>query len=115
MEKTVNRVEILGYVGVDPKITTFEDGRQVLRMVVGTEDAHKDRSGDWKQETTWHTVVAWSGKEMPNFSEIKKGQRVSALGKIKNKSYEGRDGQTRYFHEILAYSLKIDAEAGAES
>jgi len=107
MEKTVNRVEITGTVGVEPRITTFEDGRQVVRLSVATDENYKERNGEWKQETTWHTVVAWSGKDMPNFSEIKKGQRVSIQGKIKNKSFEGRDGQTRYYYEILAYSLKV--------
>ncbi|MCL2501645.1 MAG: single-stranded DNA-binding protein [Bacteroidales bacterium] len=111
MEKSVNRVEITGTVGVDPKITTFEDGRQVLRMAVATEEGYKDRSGEWKLETTWHSVVAWSGKEMPDFALIKKGQRVAVQGKIKNKSFEGRDGQTKYYYEVLAFSLKLlDAE-----
>jgi len=109
MEKTVNRVEIMGRVGMEPKITTFEDGKQVIRLSVATEESFKDRSGELKQETTWHTVVAWSGKEMPLFAEIKKGQRIAAMGKIKNRSYEGRDGQTRYYYEILAHTLKVIA------
>ena len=107
MEKTVNRVEIMGTVGVDPKMTTFEDGRQVLRLAVATEDGYKDRSGEWRMETTWHNIVAWSGREMPPFVEIKKGQRIAIQGKIKNKSFEGRDGQTRYFYEVLAHSLRL--------
>ena len=107
MEKTVNRVEITGTVGVDPRITTFEDGRQVLRMAIATEDGYKDRSGEWKQETTWHNIVAWSGKEMPDFAEVKKGQRVAVQGKIKNKSFEGKDGQTKYYYEVLVFSLKV--------
>ena len=107
MEKTVNRAEITGYVGVDPKITTFEDGRQVVRLSVATDEAYRDRTGEWKQDTTWHTIVAWSGKEMPPFADIKKGQRISAQGRIKNKSFEGRDGQVRTYYEILAYSLKV--------
>ena len=109
MEKTVNRVEIMGRVGLEPKITTFEDGKQVIRLSVATEETFKDRNGELKQETTWHIVVAWSGKEMPQLAEIKKGQRISAMGKIKNRSYEGRDGQTRYCYEILAHTLKVIA------
>ena len=107
MEKTVNKAEITGFIGMDPKITTFEDGRQVLRLSVVTDENYKDRNGEWKQDSTWHTIVAWSGKEMPNFAEIKKGQRISAQGKIKNKSVEGRDGQVKYYYEILAFSLKV--------
>ena len=114
MEKTVNRAEISGYVGIEPRITTFEDGRQVLRIAVATDEAYRDRSGEWKQETTWHTVVAWSGKEMPNFAEIKKGQRVSIQGRIRNKTFEGKDGQTKFVSEILAYSLKIDKAEESE-
>ena len=107
MEKTVNRVEIMGRVGVEPKISTFEDGRQVIRLSVATEETFKDRSGELRQETTWHTIVAWRGKEMPQFAEIKKGQCISAIGKIKNRSFEGRDGQTRYYYEIVAHTLKV--------
>jgi len=114
MEKTVNRVEVVGNVGADPKITTFEDGRQVIRLSVATDDPYKDRNGEWKQETTWHIIVAWSGKEMPPFAEIKKGDCVSAQGKIKNRSYEGKDGQTRYYYEILAHSLKVIASEESE-
>ena len=110
MEKTVNRAEVLGYVGSDPKITTFEDGRQVIRLSVATDEAYRDRNGEWKQETTWHAIVAWSGKEMPCFADIKKGQRLSIQGKMRNKSFEGRDGQTKSVYEILAFSIKIDAE-----
>lgn len=112
MERTVNKAEIGGYIGADPKITTFEDGRQVVKLVVATEESFKDRGGEWKQETTWHTIIAWSGKEMPPFVELRKGQRISVQGKIKNKSFEGRDGQMRYFHEILAFSIKMDTETG---
>ena len=115
MEKTVNRVEITGYVGIDPKITTFEDGRQVMRIAVATDESFKDRSGEWKQETNWHTIVAWSGKEMPHFTDIKKGQRLTALGRIKNKSFEGRDGQVRYYYEILAHSIKVLSSEESES
>jgi len=109
MEKTINRVDIKGYVGADPKITTFEDGRQVVRLHVATDDHYKDRSGEWKEEVTWHTIIAWSGREMPDFNEIKKGQCLSVQGKIKTKNFEGRDGQSRAVNEILAYSLKIHA------
>lgn len=114
MEKTVNRVEITGYVGVDPNITTFVDGKQVVRLSVATEENFRDRSGAWKQETTWHTIVAWSGKEMPDFTQIKKGQCISAQGKIRNKNFEGRDGQPRYVYEILALSLKIHTPEESE-
>ena len=107
MEKTVNRVEITGTVGVDPRITTFEEGRQVLKLVVATEEGFKDRNGEWKYETTWHNIVAWNGKEMPDFADIRKGQRVAVVGKIKNKSFEGKDGQTKYYYDIMSSSLKL--------
>jgi len=114
MEKTVNRVEIVGHVGTDPRVTTFEDGRQVVRLSVATDENFRDRNGEWRQEAIWHTIVAWGGKDMPNFSDIRKGQRLSVNGKIRNKSFEGRDGQTKYVYEILAHSLKIDANGESE-
>ena len=108
MERSVNRVELVGNVGVEPRITTFDGGRQVLRLSVATDENVKDKNGEWRNEATWHTVVAWSHGDLPDFASFKKGQRVQVLGRIKNRSYEGKDGQTKYSYEILASSLKID-------
>ena len=118
MERSVNRVELVGNIGVEPRITTFFGGRQVLRLSVATDENVKDKNGEWHNETTWHTVVAWSHKDQPDFASFKKGQRIMVLGRIKNRSYEGKDGQTKYAYEILASSLKtedLDMESKQQS
>ena len=97
----------MGWVGTDPRITTFEDGRQIMKVQVATDEAYKDRNEEWRQEVTWHTIVALSGEEMPRFTDIKKGQMIRVLGKIKNKYFETRDRQIRQMAEISATELSI--------
>ena len=73
MEKSLNRVELKGNVGQDPKIMRVENGGSVIRFSLATHETFKTKSGELKEETTWHNVVAWSVKGMPDFNRIRKG------------------------------------------
>ena len=73
MEQSVNRVELKGNVGQEPKIMRVENGGSVVRFSLATHETFKTKSGELKEETTWHNVVAWSVKGMPDFEKIRKG------------------------------------------
>ena len=63
---TINRVEILGRVGADPRITTTGTSRSA-RFPVATNEQFRDRSGGLHEETTWHNIALWQGKSTPDF------------------------------------------------
>ena len=106
MEKSLNRVELKGNVGFDPKITTLEDGGLVMRLSLATNETFKNRKGEWQEETTWHSIVAWNTKGMPDFTQIKKGCFLSVLGKIKPVQYQTKTGIDKQTYEIIAFSIK---------
>jgi len=106
MEKSINRVELRGNVGFDPRINSLEDGVQVMRLSLATNEAFKNKKGEWQEETVWHNIVAWAGKGMPEFSSIKKGNTLSVTGRIKPVQYQTKTGVERQTYEIVALSIK---------
>lgn len=106
---TINRVEILGRVGTDPRITASSSSR-CARFPVATNEQFKDRSGGLHEETTWHNVAVWQGRSGVNFNDIKKGVLVHVYGRIRNAKYTGVDGEDKYFSEITANRIDVCRE-----
>ena len=107
MEKSVNRIELTGNVGQDARINTVGDNI-VARFNVATNETFKDRNGVLKEETTWHSVTAWNGRGMPDFTKIRKGTRVSVTGRLRMNRYTGQDGEDTIYYEVLASRISIE-------
>lgn len=107
MEKSLNKVELKGNVGQDPKIVKIENGGTVVRFSLATHEMYKTKSGEWKEETVWHNVVAWASKGMPDFEKIKKGTFVEIVGKIRYIKFTNQQGDEKFVTEILALKMVI--------
>lgn len=105
--KSINRVELRGNVGHDPKVNEL-DQASVARFTMATNETYRDKKGELKEETIWHNIVVWSGKGIPEFREIRKGVNISVIGKIRNGKYKSNTGEERYFSEILAQKIEIN-------
>ena len=114
MEKSINRVELRGNVGFDPRINSLEDGVQVMRLSLATNEAFKNKKGEWQEETVWHNVIAWCGRNMPDFSQIRKGSRLFVVGRIKPVQYQTKSGTERQTYEIVAINIKQLDNEGKE-
>ncbi len=113
MEKSLNRVELRGNVGFDPRITELEEGVQVMRLSMATNESYKNKKGEWQDETIWHNIVAWAGKGMPDFTAIKKGCGLSVTGRLKPVQYQTKTGVEKHTYEIVAFNIKLlDDERG---
>lgn len=106
MEKSVNRIELRGNVGQDARIVKVGEV-SVARFNMATNETFKDKSGNFREETTWHSIVAWSGKGMPDFTLIKKGVCVSVSGRLRVNKYVNGQGEERQFYEVLAFSVEL--------
>ncbi|MBQ0054284.1 MAG: single-stranded DNA-binding protein [Bacteroidales bacterium] len=107
--KSVNRVEIKGIVGRDPQINTVSK-RKVANFSVATEFSWQASNGEYKKETTWHSVCAWEGYGIADLEAIGKGSRVSIVGRLRTRSYTDKDGVDKYVTEVLAEELDIISE-----
>lgn len=107
MEKSMNKVELKGNVGQDPKVLTVENGGTVIRFSLATHETYKTKDGEWREETMWHNIVAWSSKHMPNFNTIKKGTFIELVGKIRYIKFKNSAGEDRNITEILALKIIV--------
>ena len=91
-----NKVSLIGRLGTQPEVTTFETGNTVARFSIATNERFKDKNGEWQEKTQWHTINAW-GKTAERMSKmLTKGQEIILEGKLVNQSYESKSGEKRY-------------------
>ncbi len=107
MDKSLNRVELKGRVGHDAKILRVENGGTVARFTLATNELVKNRDGTYREETTWHNIVAWTRKGMPDFDKIRKGTFLAIEGKIRYVKFTNAGGEEKSVTEIVAYKIII--------
>ena len=100
----INRIEIQGNVGIC-RVMDVKDN-QVLHFSLATNYAYKSKDGD-VIETTWHNVVAWKSKYMPDFNLITKGTALNVVGRMRVSKYIAADGTEKQVHEVLANKITI--------
>lgn len=101
---SINRVELRGRIGQEPKITKTKES-QMCRFSLATSEIYKDKSGDIKEETTWHNITGWLGKNISDFSMVQKGAMVTVTGRIRNAKFSGSDGEDHRISEIVASTI----------
>lgn len=102
----INRIELLGVVGRDAKITNVGDSA-VAHFSMATNHAYTNKDGNAVEETTWHNVTAWKGRKMPALEDIKKGTWLHLTGRMRNIRYTAADGSQRSSFEVLAGEIEI--------
>ena len=105
MARSLNKALLIGNLGSDPEIRTTTDGTKVAGLSVATNRNWTDRDGQAQERTEWHRVVAWANLAEIAEQYLTRGDRVYIEGEIQYRSYEDRDGATRYVTEIRAREL----------
>lgn len=107
MEKSLNRVELKGRVGQDARILRTDNGAMAARFTLATNEMVRNRDETYREETTWHNVVAWSRRGMPDFEKIRKGISMELEGKIRYVKYTSAAGEEKSLTEIVAQKIII--------
>ncbi|WP_457653469.1 single-stranded DNA-binding protein [Rhodocaloribacter sp.] len=107
MARGINKVILIGNLGQDPELRYTGNGTAVCNMRLATSESYKDANGEWVEKTEWHTVVAWSRLAEICNEYLKKGSQVYFEGSLQTRSWEDRDGNTRYTTEVKAREMLI--------
>ena len=107
MSTLKNHVQLIGNVGQEPQITNLESGKKVARFSIATNEYYKNAKGEKEQSTEWHTVVAWGKTAEIIEKYVGKGKEIGVSGKLKNRSYEDKEGLKRYVTEIEANEILL--------
>lgn len=101
----VNRVILIGNLGKDPEVRTFESGAIKTTITVATSESYKTKTGEKVENTEWHNVVLWRGLAEVAEKYLKKGSKVYIEGKLRYRSYEDKEGNKKYITEIEADNM----------
>jgi len=102
----VNKVILIGNLGRDPEIMTFENGVKKASFSLATSESYKNKEGQRVDQTEWHNIVLWRGLAEVAEKYLKKGEQIYLEGKIKTRSYE-QDGVKKYVTEIFADQMTM--------
>lgn len=100
---------VVGYVGNDPRINATQSGRKVASFALATTEAgYTLQNGTQVPERTeWHNIVCWGKTAEVVEKFVHKGSSLYIQGKIRNRSYDGNDGQKRYVTEIECETMQM--------
>ena len=108
----LNKVLLIGNVGKDPEIRHLQGGASVATITLATSERYKDRNGESREITEWHTVIAW--RQLADLAEnyIRKGSQIYVEGRIRSRSWDDQNGQKRYVTEIQADAIQLLGRRG---
>ena len=105
MSNLRNSVQLIGRLGMDPEIRTFDSGRKKASFSIATNDNYKNQKGEKVEETQWHNIVIWGNLADIAEKYLKKGSEVALEGKLIHRSYENNAGEKKYLTEINVNEL----------
>lgn len=103
MAGSLNKVMLIGNLGADPEVRSFQNGGKVCNLRIATSETWKDRqSGERKEKTEWHTVAIFSeGLVGVAESYLRKGSKVYIEGKLQTRKWQDQSGNDRYSTEVV--------------
>lgn len=103
MAGSVNKVILVGNLGADPEVRSFQNGGKVCNLRVATSESWKDRNtGERQERTEWHTVAIF-GEGLAGVAErfLRKGSKVYLEGQLRTRKWQDQSGGDRYSTEVV--------------
>lgn len=103
MAGSVNKVILIGNLGRDPEVRTFQNGGKVCNLSVATSETWKDReTGERREKTEWHRVTLMN-EGLVRIAEqyLRKGSKIYVCGKLETRKWQDQSGQDRYSTEVV--------------
>lgn len=98
----LNKVMLIGHLGAEPEIRSFQNGGKVCNLRLATTERWKDKDGSQQERTEWHTVAIFS-EGLVNVCErfLSKGSKVFVEGQLQTRKWQDKSGADRYSTEIV--------------
>ncbi len=103
MAGSVNKVILVGNLGKDPEVRSFQNGGRVANFSVATSESWKDKAtGERKDKTEWHKVEVYNDRIVDVVEKyLKKGAKVYIEGALETRKYTDKEGQERYTTAVV--------------
>lgn len=120
MAGSVNKVILIGNLGADPEVRSFQNGGQVCNLRIATSENWKDRNtGEKREKTEWHNVAIYNENLVRLAQQfLKKGSKVYLEGQLETRKWQDQNGQDRYTTEVTLRPFRgemtfLDGRTGA--
>lgn len=104
---SLNRVMLIGNLGADPEIKSFQNGGKVANLRIATSETWKDKAtGERKEKTEWHSVAIFNDGLVGVVERfLKKGSKVYIEGKLQTRKWQDQSGNDRYTTEVVLQGI----------
>jgi single-strand DNA-binding protein len=106
MSEVINKVQLLGNVGKNPKIITTNSGKKLAVFSIATTEVLY-RNGEKSFETQWHLAKAWDKVAEEIEESIRPGTKITVEGKLSNRSYTDKNGEKKYVTEVVIKEFEV--------
>jgi single-strand DNA-binding protein len=114
VSKGFNLVILFGNLGADPEVRSTSGGTRVATLSLATSRQWKNKAGEKQEATQWHRVILWD--KLADIAEkyCHKGDRLHVTGEIQYRTWEDKEGNTRYSTEIVAKEILLASPPPAD-
>lgn len=110
----INKVILIGNLGRDPEIRYTTSGQAVANFTMATTEGRTSKDGDKQEYTEWHRVVAWGRLAEICGEYLTKGKMIYVEGSLRTRSWEDKEGKTRWTTEVIARNMQMLSPAGSK-
>ena len=122
MAGSLNKVMLIGNLGADPEVRSFQNGGKVANLRIATSETWKDRNtGERQERTEWHTVAIFTEGLIGVVERfLRKGSKVYIEGQLRTRKWQDQSGNDRYSTEVVLQGMNgtltmLDGASGATS
>ena len=108
MAYSINKVTLVGNVGNDPEVKTFQNGNKVINLSLATSERWKDKeTGEMKSNTEWHRIVIFN-MLLADIAEkyIKRGSKIYIEGQLQTRKWQDSNGVEKYTTEVVLQNFR---------
>lgn len=105
MKALNNRVQLIGHLGADPEVKTFENGSVMARLSLATSERAVGNKGEKAIRTQWHQLVVWGKLAEICGKYLQKGREIAVEGRIAYRAFTDSEGNSRLITEITVNDL----------
>lgn len=105
MNSLRNSVRLIGNLGSDPEVKTFDKNKKLVKISLATNETYTNQEGKKITDTCWHNLVAWGKTALFAEKYLGKGSEVAIEGKLTSRNYTDKEGNKKYFTEIVVNDI----------
>ncbi len=111
----INKVILVGHLGRDPEVRTFESGSKRASFSLATSEYRKDKDGNRIEQTEWHNIICWRTLAENAEKYLQKGKMIYLEGRLRTRNWDDANGVKHYITEVEANTFTILSPKGNDT